>query len=293
MPDEPTSGAGDTGSSSPSFRAERADEPTSLAPRRDPRPPRPTAPVPSRTAAATTQVPTVGAEPVGERPQPAGRTERAEPQERPARARREPRKGRVRARKVRRIVRHVEPWSVLKISLLFYAALFVIIAVASGILWSAARSAGTIDDVESFITDVGGFGTCEPIDGAGSSATTTTTTPVGDAEPPDQFDPTGTETTVAPGELPVDPDFEDEDGDSCREGERLVGEFRFEDSRIRQAFLLGGVVLVLAGSALNVILALLFNLMSDLTGGVRVTVLEEEPADRAKRANSPRTARRD
>jgi len=199
----------------------------------------------------------------------------------------------VRARKVRRIVRHVEPWSVLKISLLFYAALFVIIAVASGILWSAARSAGTIDDVESFITDVGGFGTCEPIDGAGSSATTTTTTPVGDAEPPDQFDPTGTETTVAPGELPVDPDFEDEDGDSCREGERLVGEFRFEDSRIRQAFLLGGVVLVLAGSALNVILALLFNLMSDLTGGVRVTVLEEEPADRAKRANSPRPARRD
>ena len=41
---------------------------------------------------------------------------------------------------------------------------------------------------------------------------------------------------------------------------------------------LGGVVLVLAGAAASVVLALLFNLISDLTGGVRVTVLEEEPA---------------
>jgi len=292
MPDEPTSGAGDTGSSStPSVRAERADEPTRPSPRKDPRPTPPTEAVPSRTAAASVGPPTVGAEPVPERPQPAGR---AEPQGADGgRRAREPRRGRVRARKVRRIVRHVEPWSVLKISILFYAALFVIVAVASGILWSAARSAGTIDDVESFITEVGGFGTCEPIDGAAGPATTTTTEPTGELEPPDQFDPTGTETTVAPGEVPVDPELEeDEDGDGCREGERLVGEFRFEDSKIRQAFLLGGVVLVLAGSALNVILTLLFNLMSDLTGGVRVTVLEVDPAARTSRPDSPDAARR-
>ena len=37
-------------------------------------------------------------------------------------------------------------------------------------------------------------------------------------------------------------------------------------------------MLVLAGAAASVVLALLFNLISDLTGGVRVTVLEEEPA---------------
>ena len=36
-------------------------------------------------------------------------------------------------------------------------------------------------------------------------------------------------------------------------------------------------MLVLAGAAGSVVLALLFNLISDLTGGVRVTVLEEEP----------------
>jgi hypothetical protein len=182
----------------------------------------------------------------------------------------------VRARKVRRIVRHIEPWSVLKISLLFYAAVFVIIAVASTLLWNAARSAGAIEDVESFITEVGGFGTCEPIDGEGGTAATTTTLPPDDTTPPDQFDPTGTETTVAPGEVPTDPEAELDDDQDCREGEVLVGEFRFEDNKIFQAFVLGGIVLVLAGSAMNVVMVLLFNLMSDLTGGVRVTVLEED-----------------
>ena len=41
-------------------------------------------------------------------------------------------------------------------------------------------------------------------------------------------------------------------------------------------------MLVLAGAAASVVLALLFNLMSDLTGGVRVTVLEEDPPARAE-----------
>ena len=68
----------------------------------------------------------------------------------------------------------------------------------------------------------------------------------------------------------------DEDG-KCGEGQRLVGGFKFEDERIFQSFALGGIVLVLSGAAFSVVLALLFNLISDLTGGVRVTVLEEEP----------------
>jgi hypothetical protein len=53
-------------------------------------------------------------------------------------------------------------------------------------------------------------------------------------------------------------------------------------------------VLVLAGSAANVVLVLLFNLMSDLTGGVRVTVLEEDPPARPRNAaGSPGPGRRD
>jgi len=183
----------------------------------------------------------------------------------------------VRARKVRRVLRHIEPWSVLKLSVMFYAALFLIICVASGILWGVARASGTVDTVESFITSVGGFGNCEPIDG--TAAVSTTAPP---AVSPDQIDPSAEQPIGLDPEAPgATSPGDDED---CREGERLVGEFRFEDARIFAAFILGGIVLVLAGSAANVVMVLLFNLMSDLTGGVRVTVLEEDPAPRARSA---------
>jgi hypothetical protein len=76
-------------------------------------------------------------------------------------------------------------------------------------------------------------------------------------------------------------------------GRELVGEFKFEDGRIFQAFLLGGIVLVLAGAATAVVLVLLFNLISDLTGGVRVTVLEEDPPVRSGATGSPRPRPRD
>jgi hypothetical protein len=201
------------------------------------------------------------------------------------------RAGRQRARKVRRIVRHIEPWSVLKISLLFYAALFLIVCVASALLWGAARSTGTVDNVESFITSVGGFGNCEPIEGAAPVTTTTTLPGVAPTGPVDQIDPGGTDTEVTDPGLSVADPGDDED---CRPGEELVGAFKFEDSRIFQAFALGGIVLVLAGSAANVVLVLLFNLMSDLTGGVRVTVLEEDgPARAASPSGSPPARRRD
>lgn len=202
-----------------------------------------------------------------------------------------PKPGRVRARKVRRVVRHIEPWSVLKISLFFYAALFLIICVASVLLWGVARASGTIDNVESFITSVGGFGNCEPIDGE-APVTSTTVPGVDSTAPVDQLDPTGASTTLPEdlGSAAAPPPGEDED---CRAGEELVGEFKFEDARIFQAFALGGIVLVLAGSATNVVLVLLFNLMSDLTGGVRVTVLEEEPPARAGPSGSPAGRRRD
>jgi hypothetical protein len=193
-----------------------------------------------------------------------------------------------RGRRVRRTLRHIEPWSVLKIALLFHAALFLIICVASGLLWSAARASGTLDNVESFITSVGGFGNCEPIPGAESTTTTTirVTTTEGEV---DQLDPARSSSTLLGGQTedtaisqsgPID---EDED---CRAGERLVGEFKFEDTRIFQAFALGGIVLVLVGTGATVVLVLLFNLMSDLVGGVEVTVIEEEPSPRGPRPTS-------
>jgi len=167
---------------------------------------------------------------------------------------------------------------VLKISVLFFLSIFLIICVASTVLWNAARTAGAIDDVESFITSLG-FGNCEDIPGQVPPAPTTAPTVAG-AE--------GATTTLA---VAPEPDststLPNEDGE-CAAGQRLVGGFKFEDQRIFQAFALGGVVLVLAGSATTVVMALLFNLLSDLTGGVRVTVLEEEPIPRSeRRSGSP------
>jgi hypothetical protein len=256
MPDEPTTRAGDARAAGATFRGqvEQVDERTSGIP-----------PIPPR-------------QPVAKPPAPGAGTE-------PSHAAATPRPGRARARKVRRIVRHIEPWSVLKISLLFYAALFLIVCVASALLWGAARSTGTVENVESFVTSVGGFGNCEPIDGAPAVTTTTTLPGAAPTAPVDQIDPTGTDTPVTEPTGAIADPGDDED---CRQGEELVGEFRFEDGRIFQAFVLGGIVLVLAGSAANVVLVLLFNLMSDLTGGVRVTVLEEEgPPSGSPRSGSP------
>ena len=100
----------------------------------------------------------------------------------------------------------------LKFSLIFYLCTFLILLVAGILLWTAARSAGTIEGVESFIEEVGGY------------------------------------------------DY-----------------FRFEGDQILRAVALGGLVLVVAGAAGNVLLAVLFNLISDLTGGIRLTVVEEDP----------------
>jgi len=201
--------------------------------------------------------------------------------------RKAPRRTKVRARKVRRVVRHIEPWSVLKISVLFFLSLFLIICVAATVLWNGARSAGAIDDVESFITSLG-FGNCEDIDGSILPPDATSTTVAG---PEDQLGGgEATSTTLAVDAPEGGATLPDEDG-KCDVGQRLVGGFEFEDQRIFQAFALGGAVLVLAGAAASVVMVLLFNLISDLTGGVGVTVLEEEPT--TPRTGSPPSTSRD
>ena len=121
--------------------------------------------------------------------------------------------GRLRARKVHRVVRHVDPWSVLRLSLLFYFCLFVVVMVAGTLLYNLAGAAGTISSIESFIKDIGAFKT-----------------------------------------------------------------FSFKGGTIFRASLLAGLILVIAGTAFNVLITVLFNLISDLVGGVRITVIEEETA---------------
>lgn len=133
---------------------------------------------------------------------------------------------RLRARKVRRIVRHVDPWSVLKLALLFYICLYVVFLVAGLLLWNLAARAGVIDNVESFIEDMGAFES-----------------------------------------------------------------FEFEPRVIFQATALGGAVFTVMATGLTALGAVLFNLISDLVGGVRFTVIEEDSA-RPIVANPPKRSKK-
>ncbi len=117
------------------------------------------------------------------------------------------------ARKVRRLVRHLDPWSMLKLSLLVSLCMWLIVMIASVILWTVARNAGTIDSLEDFVN---------------SSFSLTDWT--------------------------------------------LDGDFIFRQ------FGLITLLLSLGFAAAVVIATLVFNLISDIIGGVWVSVIEEETA---------------
>jgi len=55
-------------------------------------------------------------------------------------------------------------------------------------------------------------------------------------------------------------------------------DFVFDGEQIFNAVALGGLVLAVTATGFMVLIAILLNLISDLTGGIRVTVVEEETA---------------
>ncbi len=121
---------------------------------------------------------------------------------------------RPRVRRVTRVIRHVDPWSVFKVGLIFSLVVYVVVLSSGVLLWRVADSTGSLDNVERWFT---------------------------------QF---GWET------------------------------FEFKGGELfRNAWIIGlfGVVAMTGGL---VLLATLFNLVSDIVGGVRVTVLEEEVVER-------------
>jgi len=120
---------------------------------------------------------------------------------------------RLRARKVRRLVRHIEPWSVLKVGLLFNFCMWIVTMVAGVLLWNAAVTSGVISDIEQFATEIFALET-----------------------------------------------------------------FEFNGEQIFEAVALGGLVVAVGLTGFMVLVAILLNLISDLTGGIRVTVVEEETA---------------
>jgi uncharacterized protein involved in cysteine biosynthesis len=58
-------------------------------------------------------------------------------------------------RRYQQRVRHIELWSVLKISVCFYLCALVVLLGAGIVLWFIASAANVIDNVESFMDDLG------------------------------------------------------------------------------------------------------------------------------------------
>jgi hypothetical protein len=117
---------------------------------------------------------------------------------------------RPRVRRVTRVVRHVDPWSVFKIAVVANIVLYLIILTAGVLLWNVAYATGTVDNVERFFESFG------------------------------------------------------------------WSSFEFNGGEIYHNAWTGGIFVVIGLTGLAVLLATLFNLITDLVGGMRFTVLEEE-----------------
>ena len=124
-----------------------------------------------------------------------------------------------RVRRVSRVVRDIDPWSVFKVTLVFHFALYVMVLISSILIWNVANATGTVDNVERFMESF------------------------------------GWET------------------------------FRFDGGQIFHHLWILGLFLVFLLTGLAVVVAAVFNLIADLVGGVRVSVLEEEVVQRVVEGN--------
>ncbi len=116
-----------------------------------------------------------------------------------------------RARRVIRVIRRIDLWSVLKLALVLYTCLYAATLAALVAIWGVAYSTGLVEKLQSFLGDVG------------------------------------------------------------------LDNFRFYGDQMFRACAAIGAVLVLAGTLITVLTVALINLISELTGGIRIVIIEEEP----------------
>ena len=126
-----------------------------------------------------------------------------------------------RVRRVTRVIRDVDPWSVFKVMIIFHFAVYLVVLIASVLLWNVANTTGTIDNVERFMESF------------------------------------GWET------------------------------FTFDGGQLFHNLWVIGLLLVFLLTGVAVLGATVFNLIADLVGGVRVTVLEEEVVLRVQEQGPP------
>lgn len=126
-------------------------------------------------------------------------------------------------RRARLVIRRIEPLTVLKVAVLFWASIYVILLVAAVMLWTAATATGLRENVESFVGDL-----------------------------------------IA------------------------ANDFTFKAGQILRASVVGGAVLVAMGSFATVMMAVLYNLIADVVGGV--AVIFEETGGRGGGRRSARSS---
>jgi hypothetical protein len=113
-------------------------------------------------------------------------------------------------RRIRVQIRKISPWSVLKLSLLFYFCVMLVILLGLGMLWAVIDALGILDSAAKFAVSL----------------------------------------------AMVDPGF------------------RFNGGAIFRTLFFIGVISVVVWSALTVFVVFLYNLISDLVGGIEVTLTE-------------------
>ena len=119
-------------------------------------------------------------------------------------------KDRPRVRRVSRVIRDIDPWSVFKVGLVFHLVLYFVVLISLVLLWNVAESTGTIENVENFMDSFG------------------------------------------------------------------WESFSFDGGALFNNLWVLGLFMVVLFTGLWVLIATIFNLITDLVGGIRVTVLEEE-----------------
>lgn len=126
-----------------------------------------------------------------------------------ARAEAKPGTKRPTTRRIRVGIRRINPWSVLKFSLIFYFCVMLVVLFGLAILYMLLGALGVLDSLAQLLGDLW----------------------------------TG-------------------------------GEFEFHGFAIFRTLFLVGFITVVIGSALTVFIAVLYNLISDLVGGIEVTLVE-------------------
>lgn len=120
----------------------------------------------------------------------------------------------VEVRKVRRVLRRVDTWSLFRFAVMLYACAMLVFLVAAVGLWIVATTAGAIPSIEHFITSL-----------------------------------------------------------------FALKKFHFRAGQLFLGLVGMGIVWVLAATLFTTVAGVLYNLISDVVGGIELTVLEEEPLD--------------